>query len=370
MFEKYASYSSEDFVQDEYFVGWVQSPGPQSNQFWNDFQETFPYQRPVVRRAIQVVQNLATASQTIVPQGDAEEIWVNLQNSIASGKKYLKWWQRPWTKVAAAAFVAIGAGYLFFVSENSSSAGSSPAMSFFASDSLHIASGPEINEFTNTTPVPDVIILPDSSRVTLQPNGTIRYNNKTFSGATRNVQLVGEAFFEVTRDTERPFLVYSNGLITKVLGTSFNIKARKGSDNVTVMVRTGKVSVFTLPKNPKEDPESHGLILRANQQVDYSKKIEKLTRTLVPEPVPVLSTEEMQQFAFQNAPVTDIFKALEKVYDTEILFDQELLSDCRLTSTLDEDVSLFEKLDVLCEAIDASYKVVDAQVVISGRKCR
>lgn len=104
--------------------------------------------------------------------------------------------------------------------------------------------------------------------------------------------------------------------------------------------------------------------------MDYSKKIEKLTRTLVPEPVPVLSTEEMQQFAFQNAPVTDIFKALEKVYDTEILFDQELLSDCRLTSTLDEDVSLFEKLDVLCEAIDASYKVVDAQVVISGRKCR
>ncbi len=368
MFEKYAAFSFEDFVQDEYFVRWVQSPGPQSDQFWSDFQETFPYQRPVVRRAVQVVQNLATASQTVATQGDAEEIWNKLRESVASGKKYLKWWQRPWTKVAAAAAVAIGAGYLL-VSKSTPSPGYNPAMSFFA-DSLSVTTGPELREFTNVTQDASIITLPDSSRVTLQPNGTIRYNDKMFSGATRNVQLVGEAFFEVTRDTERPFLVYSNGLITKVLGTSFNIKARKGSDNVTVIVRTGKVSVFALPRNPQEDPESRGLILRANQQVDYSKKIEKFTRTLVPEPVPVLSTEEMQQFTFQNAPVTDIFRALEKVYDTEIVFDQELLSECRLTSTLDGDVSLFEKLDVLCEAIDASYKVVDAQVVISGRKCR
>lgn len=370
MFEKYAAYSAEDFAQDEYFVGWVQSPGLESDQFWNDFQETFPYQRPVVRRAVQTVQNLAAASRSDVPQGDAEEIWTNLQASIAAGKKYLKWWQRPWAKVAAAAAVVVGAGSIFLASEHSPATGSHPAMSFLTSDSLQLASGPELREFINTTRIPGVIILPDSSRITLQPNAVIRYNQKAFLGATRNVQLVGEAFFEVTRNTEKPFLVYSNGLITKVLGTSFNIKARKGSDNVTVAVRTGKVSVFTLPKNPEEDPESQGLILRANQQVDYSKRIEKLTRTLVPEPVPVLSIEEMQQFAFRNAPVTEIFKALEKVYDTEILFDQELLSDCRVTSTLDGDVSLFEKLDVLCEAIDASYKVVDAQVVISGRKCR
>ncbi len=369
MFEKYAAYNFEDFAQDEHFVKWVLSPGPQSDQYWNDFQETFPYQRPVVRRAIQVVQNLATASQTAVPQGDTEEIWGNLQKSITSGKKHLKWWQRSWTKVAAAVFAAIGAGYLLFTFENGPR-NHNPSLSFFVPDTLGILSNPELEQITNATPAPSLIILPDSSRVTLQPNGIIRYNNQNFLGATRNVQLVGEAFFEVTRDTERPFLVYSNGLITKVLGTSFNIKARKGSDNVTVVVRTGKVSVFAVPKNPQEDPESQGLILRANQQVDYSKKIEKFTRTLVPEPVPVLSAEELQQFAFHNAAVTDIFKALEKVYDTEILFDQELLSDCRLTSTLDDDVSLFEKLDVLCEAIDASYKVVDAQIVVSGKKCQ
>lgn len=369
MFEKYAAYSFEDFAQDEHFVKWVLSPGPQSDQYWNDFQETFPYQRPVVRRAVQAVQSLATASQTPVTQGDTEEIWGKLEKSIISGKKHLKWWQRSWAKVAAAAFVVIGAGYLLFTFEDDSR-NYNPSLSFFTPEAFDILSNPELEQVTNDTPVPSLIILPDSSRVTLQPNGSIRYDSRNFLGEIRNVQLVGEAFFEVTRDTERPFLVYSNGLITKVLGTSFNVKARKGSDNVTVIVRTGKVSVFAVPRNPQEDPESQGLILRANQQVDYSKRIEKFTRTLVPEPVPVLSIEELQQFAFHNAPVTDIFRALEKVYDTEILFDQELLSDCRLTSTLDDDISLFEKLDVLCEAIDASYKVVDAQIVVSGKKCQ
>jgi len=229
------------------------------------------------------------------------------------------------------------------------------------------ATGAGMTEISNTVESTMLVRLPDSSEVTLHRGGRLRFS-KHFDGALREVYLVGEAFFEVTRNPEKPFVVYTNDLVTKVLGTSFYVRADAGSQDVTVTVKTGKVSVFANRKS-MEDPETAGVILRANQQVAYTRGGEKLTRTLVADPAPVLAPEELQQFVFTNAPIGEIFKALEKAYGTEILFDEGMLTGCRLTSTLDSEESLFEKLDALCEAVEAGYKVVDAQIVITGKKC-
>lgn len=372
MFEKYAAFRVGDFVQDERFIRWIQTPDAESDRFWQDFQETFPYQRPVIRQAILAVQNLASATQITVEQTQSAEIWENLQNSITASDQRKKWWRGIGTKAAVAACALIGMSYIIYALYGKPQVNLPFQQPFSESSSLDgtgaTLSESTLEKITNITGSSQIIDLPDDSQVTLQPGGTIRFN-RDFDDDSRNVHLEGEAFFDVTRDTERPFFVHSNGLTTKVLGTSFVVKAEKGSDRVQVVVRTGKVTVFTSPKSPDEDPESQGLVLRANQQVDYSRSIEKFTRTLIPEPVPVLPMEELQAFTFRDAPVNDIFEALGRVYDAEILFDQELLSDCRLTSTLNDDVSLFEKLDVVCEAIGASYKIVDAQIIISGRKC-
>lgn len=372
MFEKYASYRVGDFVHDEHFLRWVQSPDAESDRFWHDFQETFPYQRPVIRQAILAVQNLATATQIAVDHELPAEIWTSLQESIDEAEKSMSWWRGFWNQAAIITFAILGLGILSYLMYDRSDwqiyyrkVKTQPSL---VEQDLNALTESRIERISNTSKAPQLIVLPDLSEVKLEPGSTLRYD-KDFKKESRDVFLTGEAFFKVTKDTERPFFVHSNGLTTKVLGTSFVVKAEEGSDRVQVVVQTGKVTVFTSPKSLGEDLESQGLILRANQQVDYSRSIEKFTRTLVPDPVPVLPVEELEAFVFHNAPVSDILDALGKVYDAEILFDHELFSNCRLNSSLDDDVSLFEKLDVVCEAVGASYKVVDAQIVITGRKC-
>lgn len=83
------------------------------------------------------------------------------------------------------------------------------------------------------------ITLPDGSMVHLNVNSTLTYPEE-FEDGLRRVSLEGEAFFEVQRDTDRPFLVSSAGLETKVLGTSFNVNAYKGKEEM-VTVKSGKV---------------------------------------------------------------------------------------------------------------------------------
>jgi transmembrane sensor len=86
------------------------------------------------------------------------------------------------------------------------------------------------------------ISLPDGSTVWLQPKTHLSYNQS--DRVYRQVNLKGEAFFDVKRDEARPFLIYSGKMTTKVLGTSFNVKAYPETEKFEVSVVTGKVSVM------------------------------------------------------------------------------------------------------------------------------
>ena len=84
------------------------------------------------------------------------------------------------------------------------------------------------------------MILEDGSIIWLKGNSSLTYPEH-FVNATREVSLIGEALFEVAKDASHPFVVHSNGMNTKVLGTSFNI--RPIGNHVEVVVFTGKVAV-------------------------------------------------------------------------------------------------------------------------------
>lgn len=86
------------------------------------------------------------------------------------------------------------------------------------------------------------IFLEDGSKVILNAASTLTYPAH-FSDTARKLQLQGEAFFEVTADAERPFTVVANGIATTALGTSFNIRAYDGENNISIALATGKVKV-------------------------------------------------------------------------------------------------------------------------------
>ncbi len=113
--------------------------------------------------------------------------------------------------------------------------------------------------------------LSDGSTIQLEKNSRLKYP-KEFTGTTREVYLTGEAFFEIEKNPKKPFLVYTNGLITKVLGTSFYIRAALDSPQVTVSVKSGRVSVYADKPSPTQDPEAEGVVLTPNQQAVFQRK--------------------------------------------------------------------------------------------------
>ena len=83
----------------------------------------------------------------------------------------------------------------------------------------------------------------------------------------------------------------------------------------------------------------------------------------------ILPEEEIRRMRFEEAPVTEIFKALEKVYGVEIDFDEALFSTCRLTTVISKD-DLYGRLDIICNVIGTSYTLHEDRIVISGAGCK
>lgn len=226
-----------------------------------------------------------------------------------------------------------------------------------------------ITRISNDETSPSEITLEDGSSVTLKPRSEIQFVKK-FSTERREVYLSGEAFFNVKRDTHRPFLVYSNEVVTQVLGTSFNIKAYENEKEITVAVKSGKVSVYPNPRRePVTGESSHeAVILSPNQKMVYNRRNEKVVKQLVEDPQIILPQSNLFKMSFDEVPVTKIFKVLEENYGVDIVYDEEALKRCTLTTAM-SDEGLYQRIEVICKAIKAEYTVTDAVIFIKSRGC-
>lgn len=224
-----------------------------------------------------------------------------------------------------------------------------------------------IQSVGNNGTEPITLTLPDSSRVTLYPASRIQYA-QSFVSKDRSVFLEGEALFDVTRDEQRPFLVYTNGLTTQVLGTSFLIKAYDEQKEITVTVKTGRVAVFknlVSQKAPDDHPDE--VILTPNQQLVYKRDRKIALRTLVDQPEPV-AAQLTNPHDYKNMRVIDILSSLEQAYAIKIHYDSTIMSGCTLTSDL-SDEGFYEQIAILCNALGAEYRISEDAVIISATSC-
>lgn len=212
------------------------------------------------------------------------------------------------------------------------------------------------------------VLLSDGSEVFLQPKSSIRFK-EPFADSQRVVDLEGEAFFEVSKDSLRPFLVNTGQVITKVLGTSFTISAFPENENVTVAVITGRVSVMT-KQNGEEDEKGqlNETILTPNQKIIYNKNKKIVSRAIVNEPAPIHSAGVVRRMVFEAAPISEIFEGLEQVYGVDIEFDAHIFSSCILTTSI-AGGKIYDRLDMICKAIDAHYTLKENRIVITGKGC-
>jgi transmembrane sensor len=309
------------------------------------------------KRLVEHWLNNLEAQDTDIPEHARDaikrKIWVKIDNQVlaeSSAKPGFNYW-----RVAASVALLLSCSVLLYQYFGPAAGGHT---------SMTVAEGGGFFRFVNTTREPVRVPLKDGSTVTVEPGGELRYP-ETF-GKQREVYLSGEAFFDIARDPAHPFLVHANELTTRVLGTSFVIKAYADRKEIVVSVRTGKVSVF--PKAlPERDAKPQEIILTPNQQVVYKRQEGIAQKQLVESPA-VLVPAPSTTLAYANEPVSKLFRTLETMYGVKIDFDEKTIEQCRITTEL-TDEGLFERMEVICHVIDATYYVEDGRIRVESHGC-
>ncbi|OON68540.1 hypothetical protein B0919_12935 [Hymenobacter sp. CRA2] len=263
-------------------------------------------------------------------------------------------WRAQPLRWAAAAAVLVGVGL------GAARLASGPAT---VTDTAATATS-DWTEYTNQTPHAVTLTLQDQSRVTLAPASSLKYPQH-FTGPGRDVYLVGKGFFKVSHNPARPFQVHTQQLVTTVLGTTFTVDAFAGQ-KASVQVRTGKVRVTPLATAAEITAAAPAsVVLRPNQQAVYTPDKAQLTKELVTQPAVLVE----QNFAFEDRPVADVLTALETAYGVDIVYDKDAFAHCTVTLKLSSE-SLYEKLDVLCKTLGASYQKDGTRIHMLGRPCK
>lgn len=205
--------------------------------------------------------------------------------------------------------------------------------------------------------------LPDGSIVWLNPDAVLKYSPEGFSKHNRNVTISGEAFFEVTKDPSHPFQVKANTLIVKVLGTSFNVKAYPSEQQYEVSVVTGKVDV-------SEDSPSGAkhVTLLPEQKAVYEVASGNLSSSDVTPKNEKLESWQPTSIAFQDESLLEVTRRLQDKYDFSIQLANEDLQHCLVTATFEKN-RLPEILETITQILNASYKMSEHTITISGEGC-
>ncbi|GAA4377933.1 FecR family protein [Hymenobacter koreensis] len=230
--------------------------------------------------------------------------------AVASEAKVVSMWSpaQPWLRVAAAVLLLVG---VWAVARN-----------FLqlrpTAQPVTVAAGAQRQLAT----------LPDGSRVWVNRNSTLTYA-ADFNQAERVVQLQGEAFFEVRKDHGRPFTVLAGDTRTRVLGTSFNVRAYGTEDSVEVSVVTGRVAfsparrIVAAADSVLLTPGLRGVIRRNAPAVAVQKPITD----------PNFRAWQHDELVFDNQPLGQVAQTLSRYYGTPVELSQPKLANCRFTGT-------------------------------------
>ncbi|HLP38179.1 FecR family protein [Lacibacter sp.] len=269
-----------------------------------------------------------------------------------------------WSKRLA--FAAVSIGVLFLIVSQFQSVQSERTTAL-----KPVISGLEKKE--NRTGKPMIFQLEDGSKITLQPNAKLSYPLH-FAHDKREVYLEGEAFFDVHKNPNQPFFVYSRNIVTHVLGTSFNVKPIPGKNEIEVSVRTGRVEVFENNSLIAENKtkKSNGVVLTPNQKVVYNSTSRQFEPSIVDVPIPltqnISKSGSSVSFSFEETPLAEVLQSLEKVYGIEIIVDKESLYGCPFTGDI-TDQDLYSKLDIINKVLNTTYEIKGVKILIKGDGC-
>ncbi|MEX0660198.1 MAG: FecR family protein [Balneolaceae bacterium] len=191
-----------------------------------------------------------------------------------------------------------------------------------------------------------LVTLSEGTRIRLNSNSSIIIP-EFFSPNERKIVLNGEAWFDVTEDKDRPLSIQANRANIQVLGTEFNVKVDTVSRNVQVAVAEGKVSL-----NNESNANGTEAILTQNTFAVFDLDTDEIL--IEHSPVENYMSWISGRLYFYNEPLWVVSRYLERLYDTEFIFDQEYIKDLPLSTDMDNQ-ELTKVLDIISKTLNIGY---------------
>ena len=332
----------EELICDDSFCKFVTNPDESTFKYWNGYIKDNPEKLGDIKEARKVILLLGNNENTSEVDERVSSVWFRIKQSLGNDnsvdmKVHFKSIKigNPVFKVAAAVALLIG---VYFV---------------LSKVNFETLSGKRTyanNYFHKSVPIgqKSTVFLPDGSQVKMNAGTSIEYSEDSENNS-RVLKLEGEAFFNVKRDTLRPFIVKTQNLSTTVLGTSFNVKAYKGEEEIEVALISGKVSLSN-GSNLSDKP----LILSPNEMVSYNKKYNATVKQTF-ESEQILAWTDKTLY-FEDVNFEQLVVNLERWYGVKFVIDNNLWKSKNFIERKDYKGKYKNKsLETVLEAVGFSY---------------
>ncbi len=226
-----------------------------------------------------------------------------------------------------------------------------------------LESGKEKKAIFNTIIIPRGgeynLTLADGTHVYLNAMSQIRYPVQ-FVGNTREIELSGEAYFEVSKDASKPFIVKVNGMSVEVLGTKFNVNAYENSGKVVTTLAEGKVKVQS---NDLSAPAS---FLNPSEQaifnlIDGKTEVSKVD-------VDLYIGWKDGRLVFHDARMEDIMTTLSRWYSADVFYRSPSIKEIRFSGNLDRTANIRQILDIISSTDKVKIEINNNDIVISDKR--
>jgi ferric-dicitrate binding protein FerR (iron transport regulator) len=395
----YESYSTEEFLDDPFFIEWVRHQTPGSVRFWSQWINSAPANIDAVQEAEWQLRAILSAERIEAAAADEQQVWQQINKKIGGEESAMPWRKKGWMAAAAAVLLLLVGGWWFVQGSHSTqqppiaatpkvqdiAPGGNKAILTLADGTQVIldsanngaitkqgnvtviklddgqlaynASSTSTSALTyNTVTTPRggqyQLILSDGTKVWLNAASSLRFPT-AFVGSERKVEMTGEGYFEVAHIDKKPFLVRAGGMDVEVLGTHFNINAYEDEGAVKTTLLEGKVRAST--------GHDQAVVLKPGEQARLSQSNAQLS-TLNNINVEEVIAWKNGKFQFGEAmDIGMVMRQLSRWYDLDVVYDGKVTG--HIGGTISRNVKISEVLKML-EMTGAVHFVIRNREVI------
>ena len=202
------------------------------------------------------------------------------------------------------------------------------------------------------------LVLADGTKVWLNSESVLKYPTN-FSGKDRTVVLEGEAFFEVQKNQNKPFLVKTSDLTVRVLGTSFNLSSYKSDEEIKLTLEEGQVAMY---KKENSFDLNKAVMVKPNQHASFNKKMNHKIKLRSCNP-DQYSSWRFGKLQFRNEKLMYLIPKLERWYDVSIVNENEKIKSILFTGSFDNE-NILQVMETLKRNTGIKYQINNKQIQI------